>query len=64
MPKEIKDKEQFSKLIESASEVRVSRRGDKAKVKLRTTKALYTIVTTTEEADSLLKGVKSPVIEF
>jgi hypothetical protein len=64
MPKEIKDKVQFDKLIEAATEVRVTRRGDEAKVKLRTKDALYTFKTTTEEADSMLKGVKVPVVEF
>ena len=64
MPKEIKDKEQFEKLFEAATEVRVSRRGDGAKVKLRTKDALYTFRTTSEEADSLVKGTKVPVVEF
>jgi hypothetical protein len=64
MPKEIKDKVQFERLMEGATEVRVTRRGDEAKVKLRTKEALYTFKTTTEEADSMLKGVKAPVVEF
>jgi hypothetical protein len=64
MPKEIKDKVQFDKLLEAATEVRVTRRGDDAKVKLRTKEALYTFKTTTEEADTMLKGVKAPVVEF
>ncbi len=64
MPKEIKDKETFDKLIEAATEVRVSRRGDAAKVKLRTKGVLYTFRTTSEEADSLVKGVKAPVVEY
>ncbi len=64
MPREVKDKEQFGKLMEGATEVRVSRRGDEAKVKLRTKDALYTFKTTTEEADSMLKGAKIPVVEF
>lgn len=64
MPKEIKDRDQFDKLIEDATEVRVSRQGDAAKVKLRTKDALYTFRTTSEEADSLVKGVKAPVVEY
>jgi len=64
MPKEIKDKDQFEKLLEDATEVRVSRRGDEAKVKLRTKEALYTFRTTTEGADSMVKGTKAPVVEF
>ncbi len=64
MPKEIKDRAQFDKLLEAATEVRVSRHGEDAKVKLRTKEALYTFKTTTAEADSMVKGVKAPVIEF
>ncbi len=64
MPKEIKSKEQFEKLLESATEVRVSRKGDGAKVKLRTKEALYTFRTTAEDADSMVKGAKVPVTEF
>ena len=64
MPSEIRDKESFVRLLESATEVRVSRRGDEAKVKLRTRDALYTFKTTSEDADSLIKGTKAPILEF
>jgi hypothetical protein len=64
MPREIKSKEEFDKLLESATEIRVARAGEKAKVKLRTKAALYTFSTTSEEADSLIKGVKTPIVEF
>lgn len=64
MPKEIKGKEAFEKLLEEATEVRVARRGDEAKVKLRTKDALYTFKTTLEDADALIKGIKAPVVEF
>ncbi len=64
MPREIRNKEQFEKLVESATEVRVVHNGDDAKVKLRTKSALYTLKTTTEEADLLVKGTKAPVVEI
>lgn len=64
MPKEIKSKDEFEKLLESATEVRVSRRGDEAKVKLRTKEALYTFRTTAGDADAMVKGAKIPVTEF
>ena len=64
MPREIRTKEEFQALQESASEIRVSKQGDSAKLKLRTDKALYTFKTSTEEADTLVKGVKIPVVEF
>ena len=64
MPKQLKSKEEFQKLLEKASEVRVARRGDEAKVKLRMKDGLYTLKTTSEEADALVKGLKTPVVEF
>ncbi len=64
MPKEIKAKERFEKLLETATEVRVARHGDEAKLKLRTKDVLYTFKTSTEEADSLIKGIKTPVVEL
>ena len=64
MPKEIKDKDQFDKLIESATEIRISRHGEDAKVKLRTRDGLYTFKTTSADADAMIKGTKTPVVEF
>lgn len=64
MPKELKSKADFQKLLNSAAEVRIKRNGDKAKIKLRTRDALYTFKTTSAEADSLTKSLKTPVVEF
>jgi len=64
VPKEITSKGEFEKLLKSATEVRVSRRGDGAKLKLRTKGALYTFRTTSAEADTLVKGVKAPIVEY
>ena len=64
MPKEIANKEDFTRLLAQATEVRIVRLGDDAKLKLRTRKALYTFKTTTEEADALTKGIKLPVQEL
>jgi len=67
VPKELKSRDEFDKLLESAAEVRVSRQGDSAKVKLRTKVALYTFKTTSEEADAIIKATKAtktPVVEF
>ena len=64
MPRELKSKDEFQKLLGSATEVRVSRKGEGAKIKLRTKEALYTFKTTGAEADSLVKGLKTPVVEF
>ena len=64
MPKEVKNRDEIKKLLEGASEVRVVKDGDAAKVKVRRSEALYTFKTTSEEADSLLKGNKAPVSEI
>jgi hypothetical protein len=64
MPRELKSKSEFQKLLESATEVRIKRDADEAKIKLRTKDALYTFKTTGAEADSLTKGLKTPVVEF
>ena len=64
VPKEIKSKDELERLLGMASEVRVSRKGDAAKVKLRMKDALYTFKTTAADADALVKGTKVPVVEF
>ena len=64
MPHELTSKEQFKGLLKSAVEVRIVRNGDSAKLKIRTANRLYTFKTTTAEADSLVKGIKIPVVEF
>ncbi len=64
MPREVRSKEEFEKLLDQATEVRVSRHGEEAKVKVRTDEALFTFKTTSAEADALIKGTKAPVVEF
>ena len=64
MPREIKNKEDFAKLLEAATLVRVVKEGKNAKVKARTKNLLYTYKTNLEEADALTKGLKVTVEEF
>jgi len=64
VPREIRDKEEFEKLLDKATEIRIVRSGDDAKIKLRTGTALYTFKTTPEEAASLTKGTKTPILEL
>ncbi|MDG6926171.1 MAG: hypothetical protein JRN09_06415 [Nitrososphaerota archaeon] len=64
MPREIRSKEEFQKLLPSATEIRVVRSGDNAKVKLRTRDRLYTYRTTGADVEVLTKGTKAPVVEF
>jgi len=64
MPRQIGSKEEFQKLLPSATEIRVVKTGDSAKVKIRTRDQLYTFVTTEAEVEGLTKGIKVPVVEF
>ena len=64
MPREIKSKEEFQKLLPSATEIRVVRSGDTAKIKLRTANQLYTYKTEESEVEALTKGTKTPIVEF
>ena len=64
MPREIKSKEEFEKLVGEAVEIRVKREGETAKVKLRTPTQLYTFKTSGDDADTLTKGVKAEILEL
>jgi len=64
VPREIKSKEEFQKLLPSATEVRVLRGEDTAKLKLRTPDRLYTFQTAATEVDALVKNLKIPVVEL
>jgi hypothetical protein len=63
MPAEISDAEEFARISERAFECRVKRLKDVVKLKLRTSKRLYTIKVDPEKAAELLKQVKCEVIE-
>ncbi|MEM3383229.1 MAG: hypothetical protein QXL52_00850 [Nitrososphaerales archaeon] len=64
MPKQIFNANDFKKLLEKAKECRVMRIGDKAKLKLRTSKMLYVFITSKGEANELLKSSKVEVKEI
>lgn len=64
MPKIIRSKEEFQKLLPSAREIRVVRKDENAKIKLRTDRVLYTFQTSADEVEALTKGVKTPLVEY
>lgn len=64
MPRKIVDADEFRRLADSANLCRVVKRGDRVKLKLRTTKTLYTYITDETEAEELLKGLKIESVEF
>jgi hypothetical protein len=63
MPSEIADSDQFVRISERATECRVKRLKDVVKLKLRTSRRLYTIRLDPEKAAEVLKQVKCEVIE-
>ncbi|MDT7892131.1 MAG: hypothetical protein RQ952_05265 [Thermoproteota archaeon] len=65
MPKEIKNKEEFIKLLPLAVECRVKQNKDHVKIKLRTKRMLYTYKTTNQdEVKEILDQVKCPIINI
>lgn len=63
MPKQIYDVEKFLEMSEDAVECRVKRGGEKVKLKLRTSKYLYTIILEPQEAEAVLQRVKCQIVE-
>jgi hypothetical protein len=64
MPKEIFDEEKFLEISEFAIHCRVKRVKDVVKLKLRTTKLLYTYKTDPITADRLVRGLTCDIIEL
>ncbi|MHA1240999.1 MAG: hypothetical protein ACTSQU_09405 [Promethearchaeota archaeon] len=64
MPKEIFDEEKFLELAEFAIHCRVKRVKDVVKLKLRTTKLLYTYKTDPITADRLVRALTCDIIEL
>lgn len=64
MPRELRSREELAKMLGAATEIRVVRSEDSAKVKLRMKEGLYTFKTSAEEADAIVKDVKVPVVEL
>ncbi len=63
MPKQIHDVEKFLEMTEDATECRVKRGSDQVKLKLRTTKYLYTLILEPQEAEAVIEQVKCQVVE-
>ncbi len=63
MPSELTDTEEFVKISERATECRVKRLKDIVKLKLRTSRQLYTIRVDPNKAAELLKLIRCEVIE-
>lgn len=60
MPSEIDEPEKFLFLADQATECRVKRLGEMMKLKLRTSKRLYTIVLDKTKGEEVLSKIKCP----
>ena len=63
MPKQIQDVDKFLAMTEDAVECRVKRSSSEVKLKLRTTKYLYTLVVEPQKAEEILQRVKCQIVE-
>lgn len=63
MPKQINDIEKFLEMAEDAVECRVKRSSDQVKLKLRTTRYLYTLIVEPQKAEDIIKQLKCPTVE-
>ncbi len=64
MPKEIFDADKFLALVEKASKCLVKKLDGETKLKLRTSRYLYTITLEPSEADTLLGKIQCPKEEL
>lgn len=64
MPKEIIDPDEFLTLAENAAECHIKRLDDVTKLKLRTSRYLYTIKLEPSEAEDLIKKINCPKVEL
>jgi len=64
LPIEVSDVDEFIRLSEKAEHCLVKRKKDKAKLKLRTKKELFTLKTGSKEIDEILKKLKCETREI
>ncbi|MFX1474549.1 MAG: hypothetical protein ACFFCO_03595 [Promethearchaeota archaeon] len=63
MPREIQSEEEFLVLVDRAVECRVKRLRDMVKLKLRTSRYLYTYKCDTATAERLIGRLKIPIVD-
>lgn len=64
MPKEVKDTEEFVELSERAEYCAVKRLKDVVKLKLRTSRYLYTLKVDPINAEEVIKKLKCEIVEI
>mgnify|MGYP000117782836 CR=1 FL=1 len=63
MPREIFDVEEFIRISERARHCRVKRLKDVVKLKLRTSRVLYTLKVKPEMAEDIIKRLRCEIVE-
>jgi hypothetical protein len=63
MPKQITDVDKFLEMTEDAVECRVKRSTESVKLKLRTSRYLYTLIVEPQRAEEIIQQVKCQVVE-
>ena len=64
MPKEIFNIDEFQKLSEKATECLIKKKGETTKLKLKTTRNLYTIKLDSKAAEELIAKINCPKNEI
>ena len=64
MPIEVFDKDEFMELSEKATECRIKRNPDNVKLKLKTSRRLYTIKLEPGDEDEVISKLRCPTVEI
>jgi hypothetical protein len=64
LPTEVFDKDEFMELSEKATECRVKRNPDNVKLKLKTSRRLYTIKLEPGDEDDVISKLRCPTVEI
>lgn len=64
MPTEVFDKDEFMELSEKATECRIKRNPDNVKLKLSTSRRLYTIKLEPGDEEEVISKLRCPTVEI
>jgi hypothetical protein len=64
LPTEVFDKDEFMALSEKATECRVKRNPDNVKLKLKTSRRLYTLKLELGDEDEVISKLRCPTVEI
>lgn len=64
MPTEVFDKDEFMELSEKATECRIKRNPDNVKLKLKTSRRLYTIKLEPGDEEEVISKLRCPTVEI